>query len=163
MPFSIANSRTLLAQWDSVLIRGCQAHKRSHQRLEQGYPVFTSRAKGAHFWDADGNRYLDYLMGFGPILLGYDDSVVNAAIVGQLARGTIYSTAHSLEIETAKRILEFNPWAGMVGFFIGGSATTTVAVRIARAYTEQSKIVRSGYHGWHDWTQPGGAGVPPRR
>ena len=157
----ISRSRALLAESDRILIKGCQGHKRSHQMLDYGYPVFAARAKGAHFWDADGNRYLDYLLGFGPILLGYDDPAVNAAIAKQMDKGTLFSIAHELEIETAKRILELNPWAGMVGFFIGGSATTSGAVRIARAHTGRSKIIRCGYHGWHDWTQPGGAGVPP--
>lgn len=161
MGYGIERSKQLLAESDEVLIRGCQGHKRSHQMLERGYPVFTSRAKGARFWDADGNEYVDYLMGFGPILLGYDDPAVNAAIRTQMEKGTIYSTAHELEISTARRLLELHPWAGMIGFFIGGSATTTGAVRIARAYTGKSKILRCGYHGWHDWTQPGGPGVPP--
>ena len=161
MKLAIDRSRTLLAESDQVIIRGCQGHKRSHEMLAQGYPVFTTRAEGARFWDADGNQYVDYLLGFGPILLGYGDEAVNSAIRRQIEEGTIYSTAHELEIETAKRIIGLNPWAAMVGFFIGGSATTTGAVRIARAFTGRSKIIRCGYHGWHDWTQPGGAGVPP--
>ena len=161
MDLSIEKSRSLLEESDKVLIWGCQGHKRSHAMLDLGYPVFTSRAKGARFWDADGNEYLDYLMAFGPILLGYDDETVNAAIIGQLGRGTVFSTAHELEIHTARRILSLHQWAGMVGFFIGGSATTTGAVRIARAFNGKSRIVRCGYHGWHDWTQAGGSGVPP--
>ena len=161
MDLMIDRSRELLAASDKVLIRGCQGHKRSHEMLAQGYPVFTSRAEGARFWDADGNNYIDYLLGFGPILLGHNNQAVNSAIRAQLEAGTIYSTAHELEISTAERILELNPWAAMVGYFIGGSATTSGAVRIARAFTGRSKIARCGYHGWHDWTQPGGAGVPP--
>ncbi len=161
MGFTIDRSRALLTESDKVLIRGCQGHKRSHQMLERGYPVFTSRAEGARFWDADGNEYVDYLMGFGPILLGYNDRALNNAIQKQTEKGTIFSTASEYEVETANRLLKLNPWGAMIGFFIGGSATTSGAVRIARAYTGKSKILRCGYHGWHDWTQPNGAGVPP--
>ena len=80
MNYGINRSKELLAASDRVLIQGCQGHKRNHEMLERGYPVFTDRAKGARFWDADGNEYLDFLMGFGPILLGYDDPAINAAI-----------------------------------------------------------------------------------
>lgn len=158
--YCLANSRALLQRSDELIVRGCQAHKRSHEMLALGYPVFTARAAGARFWDVDGNEYLDYLMAFGPILLGYDDPVVNAAVRRQLERGTIYTTAHPLEIQLAEELIELIPVAEMVAFFVGGSAATSGALRLARAYTGRDLIVRCGYHGWHSWTQPGGAGVP---
>jgi glutamate-1-semialdehyde 2,1-aminomutase len=157
---TIERSRKLLNHSDELIIRGCQGHKRSHDMLAMGYPVFTERASGARFWDADGNEYIDYLMGFGPILLGHSDPVVNAAVRKQMEDGTIYSTAHSKELDVAEMLMECIPVAEMFGFFIGGSAATTGAVRLARAYTEREKIIRCGYHGWHDWTQQGGVGVP---
>jgi len=158
--YSIERSRELLRRSDEVLVRGCQGHKRNHDMLAMGYPVFTRGASGARFRDVDGNEYLDYLLGFGPILLGYNDPAVNAAVRRQIEEGTIYSTAHPKEVEVAEMLLELNPWAGMVAFVIGGSAATSAAVRLARAYTGREVVIRSGYHGWHDWTQPGGVGVP---
>ena len=61
--------------------------------IAHGYPVCVSKAHGPRFWDADGNSFVDYLLAYGPILLGYDDPVVNAAITRQIKHGTIYTTA----------------------------------------------------------------------
>jgi glutamate-1-semialdehyde aminotransferase len=157
----IAKSRAMLERSDAVIVRGCQGHKRSHDMLARGYPVFTARASGCRFWDIDGNEYVDYLLGFGPILLGYDDPAVNAAIRRQMKRGTIYTTAHPKEVEVAEQLCALVPGAEMLAYFIGGSGATSGAVRLARAYTGRPMVIRCGYHGWHDWTQPGGSGVPP--
>jgi len=159
-PYSTARSGELLKRSDELLVRGCQGHKRSHDMLAKGYPVFTRRASGARFRDADGNEYVDYLLGFGPILLGYNDAAVNEAVRRQMEEGTIYTTAHPKEIEVTEKLRELIPWAEMAAFFVGGSGATSGAVRLARAYTGRDVVVRCGYHGWHDWTQPGGAGVP---
>ncbi len=156
----IDGSRTMLARSDELLIRGCQGHKRNHTMLERGYPVFTKRAKGARFWDVDGNVYLDYLMGFGPIVLGHGDPEVIDVLGRTMADGCIFSTAHEAELRAAELVLELNPWAEMVGFVLGGSAATTAAVRVARAYTGREVILRCGYHGWHGWTANDPAGVP---
>jgi len=156
---SIEKSRAFLARSQEITIRCCQSHKRTPEMLAHGYPIFAQRAQGARFWDVDGNEYLDYLLGFGPILLGYDDPAVNAAIRRQIEEGTIYTTAHPKELEIAERLIALIPGAEMVGFFIGGSAATSAATRIARAYTDRDYIARCGYHGWHDWCISG-AGVP---
>ncbi len=105
--------------------------------LEMGYPVFTQRADGARFWDVDGNEYLDFLLGFGPILLGYNDSAVNAALGKQIAEGTVVSTAHPKELEVAQMLIDRIPVAEMVGFLIGGSSVTSAALRLARVYYGQ--------------------------
>jgi glutamate-1-semialdehyde aminotransferase len=156
----IETSREMLRRSDELIVSGCQGHKRNHQMLGYGYPVFARSARGARFTDVDGNEYLDYLLGFGPILLGYNDPAVNAAVRQQMEEGLIYSVAHPRELDVAERVLSLNPWAGKVGFFIGGSAATSGAVCLARAYTGRDMIIRCGYHGWHDWTQPGNPGVP---
>lgn len=158
----ITRSKALLHRSDELLVRGCQGHKRSHEMIARGYPVFVRRAQGPRFWDADGNEYLDYLLAYGPILLGYDDAAVNQAIARQLADGTIYTTAWEREIEIAEKLLALIPGAEMLGFLIGGSAATTGAIRLARAYTGKDYVIRSGYHGWHDWAMAGRIGVPQR-
>ncbi len=156
----IARSAELLARSDELLVRGCQGHKRSHEMIARGYPVFIARAAGPRFWDVDGNAYVDYLLAYGPILLGYDDPVVNAAITQQIRHGTIYTTAWEQEVTVAQRLIDLIPSAEMLGFLIGGSAATTGAIRLARAYTGKDYIIRSGYHGWHDWAMAGRIGVP---
>ncbi len=156
----ITRSADLLAQSDKLLVRGCQGHKRSHEMIARGYPVFISRAAGPRFWDADGNSYVDYLLAYGPILLGYDDPVVNAAITHQIQHGTIFTTAWEQEVSIAQQLIDLIPSAEMLGFLIGGSAATTGAIRLARAYTGKDYVIRSGYHGWHDWAMAGRVGVP---
>ena len=115
-PYSTARSGELLKRSDELLVRGCQGHKRSHDMLAKGYPVFTRRASGARFRDADGNEYVDYLLGFGPILLGYNDAAVNEAVRRQMEEGTIYTTAHPKEIEVTEKLRELIPWAEMAAF-----------------------------------------------
>ncbi len=156
----ITRSADLLVQSDKLLVRGCQGHKRSHEMIARGYPVFISRAAGPRFWDADGNSYVDYLLAYGPILLGYDDPVVNAAITHQIQHGTIFTTAWEQEVSIAQQLIDLIPSAEMLGFLIGGSAATTGAIRLARAYTGKDYVIRSGYHGWHDWAMAGRIGVP---
>ena len=159
-PYSIAGSKALMDRYNEVLVRGYAPHKNLSGMLEKGYPVFIERAEGARFWDVDGNGYLDYLMGFGPIVLGYDDPAVCEAVREQMARGTVYNTAHPRELVVAELLVDAIPGAEMVGFFIGGSAATSSAVRLSRVYTGREKVIRCGYHGWHDWARPGDAGVP---
>ncbi len=156
----ISRSTELLQRSDELLVRGCQGHKRSHEMIARGYPVFTSRARGPRFWDADGNSYLDYLLAYGPIVLGHDDEAVNQAITEQIQNGTIYTTAWEREIAVAEKLINLIPSAEMLGFLIGGSAATTGAIRLSRAYTGKDYIIRSGYHGWHDWAMAGRLGVP---
>ncbi|MCC5828020.1 MAG: aminotransferase class III-fold pyridoxal phosphate-dependent enzyme [Phycisphaeraceae bacterium] len=157
---TVERSRQMLHRSDELLVRGCNGHKRSHLMMQRGYPVFAKAARGCRFIDVDGNEYVDYLMGYGPILLGYDDPVVIEAVTRQLAHGTINSLAHELEIQVGELLLSLNPWAGKVGLLIGGSAATEAAVRAARAHTGRDYIIRCGYHGWHDWCVPDSAGVP---
>lgn len=158
--YNIEQSRALLDRSNGLLVRGCQVHKRNHDMMAIDYPIFAERAAGARFWDVDGNEYLDYLMGFGPILLGYNDPVINAAVRAQMEEGTIYSIAHPKELDVAQMLIDLIPAVEMVGLLLGGSAATSAAVRMARAYTGRDKIIRCGYHGWHDWSRSEDEGAP---
>ena len=83
-------------------------------------------------------------MGFGPIVLGYDDPTVCSAIQEQVANGTVYSLAHPRELTVAELLIEVIPCAEMVGFFIGGSAATSGAVRLSRVYTGRDRVITCG-------------------
>ena len=154
-------SKQLLARSDELIVPGCLVHKRNHDMLAKGYPVYVERAEGAYFWDADGNKYVDYLMGFGPIVLGHAHPAVTEAVEKQIRDGIVYSVGNPLEIQMADRILAGIPWAGRLAFMIGGSGATSGAVRLMRAVTGRDLVLRCGYHGWHDWTSPNPIGVPP--
>ncbi len=126
-------------------------------------PKYLVRGRGARVWDADGNEYLDYNMGIGPIILGYCQPEVDAAIHDQLGDGITFSLMHPLEVHLAELIRECVPNAESVRFSKTGCDATSAAVRLARAFTGREKILCCGYHGWHDWyigTTPRNAGIP---
>jgi glutamate-1-semialdehyde 2,1-aminomutase len=114
-------------------------------------PIYAVRAKGARFWDVDGNEYIDWVSGIGAIILGYADPVVDDAVREQIATGTIYSINHELEIELAEELVRTIPCAEMVRYAKCGGEACAIAVRIARGVTGRDKILFCGYHGWHDW------------
>ncbi|WP_340302366.1 aminotransferase class III-fold pyridoxal phosphate-dependent enzyme [Roseobacter sp. HKCCD7870] len=119
--------------------------------VEGAAPLFLERGDGARVWDVDGNEYIDYVLGLLPVVLGYRDPDVDAAIRSQLERGISFSLATDLEPELAERLVEIIPCAEMVRFGKNGSDATSAAIRLARAYTGRDRIAVAGYHGWHDW------------
>ena len=120
--------------------------------VEGVYPVYAKSANGSHFFDVDGNEYIDYLCGLGPITLGYNYKIVNDAIIEQLKNGILFSLPHPLEVECSELISKVIPFAEMVKFEKSGSNAVTGAVRAARYITKRNKIAYCGSGGvWHDW------------
>jgi glutamate-1-semialdehyde aminotransferase len=114
-------------------------------------PKYLVKGKGAYVWDADGNKYIDYNMGIGPIILGYCYEKVDNAIKKQLEDGITFSLMHPLEVELSEKIRNVVPNTECVRFSKTGCDVTTAAVRLARAFTKREKVLCCGYHGWHDW------------
>ena len=114
-------------------------------------PKYLVKGNGSHVWDADGNEYIDYMMGVGPLSLGYCYPKVDEAIKKQLEDGITFSMMHPLEVEVAELIRDIIPNAESVRYSKTGADATSAAVRLARAYTGKNKILCCGYHGWHDW------------
>lgn len=114
-------------------------------------PKYLVRGKGSHVWDADGNEYIDYNMGIGPLSLGYSIPEIDEAITKQLQDGITFSLMHPLEVEVAELINKIIPNAESVRFSKTGADVTSAAIRLARAYTGKNKVLCCGYHGWHDW------------
>lgn len=126
-------------------------------------PKYLVRGAGARCWDVDGNQYLDYSMGVGPVSLGYAHPEVDEAIRRQLGDGITFSLMHPLEVEVSELLADVIPCAESVRFGKTGAEATSAAVRTARAYTGRDRVLTCGYHGWHDWyigTLPRDAGVP---
>jgi glutamate-1-semialdehyde aminotransferase len=126
-------------------------------------PIYIERAKGSKIWDVDGNEYIDYCMGIGPISLGYAYDKVDNAIKEQLEKGITFSLMHRLELEVAEKLHEIIPNAESIRISKQGADVCSAAVRIARAFTKRSKVAVCGYHGWHDWyigTTTRDAGIP---
>ena len=114
-------------------------------------PKYVKRAKGSHIWDVDGNEYIDYQMGIGPISLGYAYQRVDDAIRAQLEDGITFSMMHELEVQLAELIHEIIPNAESIRISKTGADVCSAAVRVARAFTGRDNVLCCGYHGWHDW------------
>ncbi len=114
-------------------------------------PIYAERAKGCRIWDVDGNEYIDWASAVGPIVLGYADDVVDAAVKAQIDRGSIYSIVHQTQVELAEELVRLVPSAEMVRFAKGGGEACTISVRVARGVSGRDKVLFCGYHGWHDW------------
>ncbi len=114
-------------------------------------PKYLQRGKGSHVWDVDGNEFIDFNMGIGPLSLGYAYPKVDEAIKKQLEDGITFSLMHPLEVEVAQLINEIVPNAESIRYSKSGADVTSAAIRVARAYTGKEKVLCCGYHGWHDW------------
>ena len=115
--------------------------------------IFINNARGSHIWDVDGNEYIDYKLGWGPVILGHSHPAVQKNVHEYDNEGTCYALGHPLEIEVAKKIKSLVPSAEMIRFFVTGTEATMHAIRIARAYTKKERIVKfeGHYHGTHDY------------
>ncbi|HRN25144.1 MAG: aminotransferase class III-fold pyridoxal phosphate-dependent enzyme [Ignavibacteriaceae bacterium] len=125
--------------------------KGPQQNVKGVAPKYLQSGKGSHVWDVDGNEYIDYLMGIGPLSLGYAYDKVDNAIKEQLKDGITFSLMHPLEVEVAELIHKVVPNAESIRYSKTGADVTSAAVRLARAFTKRDKVLCCGYHGWHDW------------
>jgi glutamate-1-semialdehyde 2,1-aminomutase len=124
------------------------------------FPVYIERARGTRKWDVDGHEYVDYWMGHGALFLGHCHPAVVSAVQEQVARGTHLGASHELEVRWAELVNRLVPCAELTRFTMSGTEATHLAMRVARAYTGRSKILKFAghFHGWHDGAM---AGVNP--
>lgn len=149
---SVARSMAVYERAQAVIPGVTQLLSRRPTQAALGVsPVYAAKAKGCRIWDVDGNEYVDWMSGVGPIILGYADEVVDAAVRQQIERGGICSIVHESAVELAEELVRLIPSAEMVRFAKGGGEACTVAVRIARGMTGKDRVLFCGYHGWHDW------------
>jgi glutamate-1-semialdehyde 2,1-aminomutase len=134
----------------------------SSVRAVRPYPFFVQRGDGGHVIDADGNRYLDFVMGYGPLLLGHDlPDPVQAAVQQRASEGPMYGAPTEVEVELAEFLARHVPSVEMTRFVNSGTEATVSAVRLARGYTGRDTIVvmQGGYHGAQESTLVEGAGA----
>ena len=148
----VRRSMAIYHRAQELIPGGTQLISRRPSRYACGVsPVYAAHAKGARFWDVDGNEYIDWVSGIGAIILGYCDPIVDEAVREQIGRGVNFSINHELEVELAEELVRMIPCAEMVRYTKCGGEACAVAVRIARGMTGRDKVLFCGYHGWHDW------------
>lgn len=126
--------------------------KRAEMFLPDQWPAYFSKSKGCKVWDLDGNEYVDMsIMGIGTNTLGYGHPEVDEAVMETVRAGNMSTFNCPEEVYLAEKLIELNPWAGMVRFARSGGEANAIAIRIARAATGRDKVAVCGYHGWHDW------------
>jgi glutamate-1-semialdehyde aminotransferase len=163
-PRNLTESAVLLERAGRVIPAFTQTLSKNPTQWTPGVaPSYLARGSGAHVWDVDGNRYIDFPMALGPVILGHANPAVAEAIARQLRNGIVFTLPHPIEVDVAERIVSLVPGAERVRFGKTGSDATSAAVRLARAYTGRDFVVACGYHGWHDWyigSTSRAAGVP---
>jgi glutamate-1-semialdehyde 2,1-aminomutase len=129
--------------------------------LPDDYPQFFERGEGAHIWDADGTRYLDFMCAYGPNLFGYANPGIDAAFVRQLERGDTLTGPTGLMVELAEALTGMVTHADWAIFCKDGTDATTMALTTARAHTKRRKVIRAqgAYHGALPWCTPRPSGV----
>ncbi len=122
-------------------------------RAMKPYPFFVERAEGCRLYDVDDRSYIDYCLGYGPLILGHANPDVMEAVEGRLKDGTLYGTPTELEIEFAKKVVSHVPSAEMVRFVNTGTEATMGAIRLARGFTGRDKFIKfeGAFHGAHDY------------
>lgn len=119
------------------------------------FPIFTDHAKGSYFWDVDGHKYIDYMCGYGPNILGYCDTDVDAAAAGQLKKENCVSVPSRILVDFAELMVDTVEMADWCFFAKNGGDATSLALMAARCATGRKKLIRvkGGYHGVAPWTQ----------
>jgi glutamate-1-semialdehyde 2,1-aminomutase len=144
-------STALFAEAKTLLPGGVDSPVRAF-RAVGGDPLFIARGEGAWLEDVDGARYVDYMLSWGPLILGHAHPAITEALAAAITRGTSYGAPTPLEVELAKMVRRFFPAIKMLRFVSSGTEATMSALRLARAFTGRSKIVKftGCYHGHAD-------------
>jgi glutamate-1-semialdehyde 2,1-aminomutase len=148
---NIQKSIELFQQAQQLLPGGVDSPVRAF-RAVGGQPLFIERGEGSYVYDVDGNRYIDYVLSWGPLITGHAHPKVVEAVQQAALKGTSYGAPSPLEIELAQRVMDFMPDIEMLRFVNSGTEATMSALRLARAYTKRDKIIKfeGCYHGHAD-------------
>ena len=160
---NITKSLALFDEAKGLVPGGVLGARKPSDFIEGEYPIFLESGKGCRLTDVDGNEYIDFLCGYGPIILGYREEEVDEAVIRQIRdKGFCFTLTQPYQNQLAKKLREHVPSAERSIFLKTGSDGTTASIRIARAYTGRIKVMRCGYHGWHDWSVEMKGGIPEK-
>ncbi|MFO0996570.1 MAG: aminotransferase class III-fold pyridoxal phosphate-dependent enzyme [Alphaproteobacteria bacterium] len=152
---------SLLDRAQAVIPGGMYGHQ-TRARLWPGAPQFLEKGEGAYIWDTDGNRYIDLLCSYGPIVLGHRHPAVEAAAARQLRHADCQNSPSPLIVDLAERLVSIVDHAQWAIFMKNGTDATTLALTVARAATGRKKILvaKGAYHGAAAWCNPNTFGIP---
>lgn len=145
-------SQNLTTQSKKTIVGGVNSPSRSLKKVGFDFNIFIKRAHGAYFWDEDNNRYIDYLAAFGPIILGHAHPAITSAITETAENGVLYGVPTHSEVILGQMIKSAIPSMDKIRFVNSGTEAVMTTIRLARAYTKRTKIIKfSGcYHGHFD-------------
>ncbi len=151
MEYSVKKSKALFERADKIMPGGVNSPVRAFGPVG-GEPVFIKRAKGEYIYDEDGNKYIDYIGSWGPMVLGHNDERVLDAIRKQLDYGVSFGAATELEVTMAELMIDLVPALEMVRMVNSGTEAVMSAIRTARGFTGKDKIIKFAgcYHGHSD-------------
>jgi glutamate-1-semialdehyde 2,1-aminomutase len=150
MSYSLEKEQAFFERAQKVLPFGVSSNFRF---WGEGENLAIARGDGTYVWDLDGNRYIDYRLGYGPVILGHGHPVVVERVTEAIRGGTVYALTHELEVKVAERIVQMCPGVDKVRFANSGTEATMHALRIARSHTGREKVIKfeGQYHGMHDY------------
>jgi glutamate-1-semialdehyde aminotransferase len=162
-PLSLQRSIDTFEEGKALIPGGVLGIRRPYNFVEGEYPIFVDSGKGGHITDVDGNEYIDFLAAYGPIILGYREEEIDEAVIAQIRdKGFCFSLTQPYQNRLAETLRRLVPSAEMSLFVKTGSDATTLSIRLARAHTKRTKVIRCGYHGWHDWCVEVKGGIPKK-
>ncbi|MBA3010200.1 MAG: aminotransferase class III-fold pyridoxal phosphate-dependent enzyme [Proteobacteria bacterium] len=160
---NITQSRKLYEEALELVPGGVLGARKPTDFIDGEYPIFLESGKGCRLTDVDGNEFVDFLCGYGPIILGYREEEVDEAVYRQIRdKGFCFTLTQGYQNLLARKLTQLVPSSEMSIFLKTGSDATTASIRIARAHTGKLKVMRCGYHGWHDWCVEMKGGIPSK-
>ena len=135
------------------IARSIAGGESSYARLRAGIELCIDHTAGTRIWDVDGNEYIDYCLGYGPLIFGHSPKDIVQAVVEQIStRGFHFSFPHELDYKVGEAVQRLVPSVDLIRFTCSGTESTMAAMRLARAYTGKDKIIKfeGAYHGWSD-------------
>lgn len=158
---SYEESARLFDRACEVIPGGIYGHVAPALLLPQASPYYARRADGCRYWDVDGNEFIDFLCGYGPIVLGHRHPEVEEAVERQRRDGDCFNHPAPVMVELAERLVELIDFADWAVFGKNGSDMTTWSIQVAREHTGREKILKidGAYHGTDAWCTPGAGGL----
>ena len=149
---NFSESERLKQLSNEYILGGVNSPSRSYKAVGGGAPVVMKEGHGAYLYDVDGNKFIDYLQAYGPIITGHAHPHITKAIQEQAAKGVLFGTPTELEIEFSQKLRDAIPSLEKIRFVNSGTEAVMTTIRVARAYTKRNKIIKfaGSYHGHSD-------------